>query len=126
MGRGMVSVHAEATDKYKVQHIRSTVSKLTPTSALLANGDTIDYDVAVVATGAATKAPLLGRGVPSDDGTKASRMASMKEHGDKLLNAKSVLIVGGGLIGTELAGDLAKYAKMKGKDGKVTVRYVGC
>lgn len=41
------------------------------------------------------------------------------------MNAKSVAIIGGGLIGSELAGDLAVYAKQAGKSPKITIIHSG-
>jgi NADH dehydrogenase FAD-containing subunit len=118
---------AQWAEDYKVRHIRSTVTKLTKQTAVLANGNSIEYDVAVVATGAGTKAPFLGRGLPAgeNDGSKASRLAQLKKYGMQFLNAESILICGGGLIGTELAGDLAAYAKKQGKTLQVTLVHSG-
>jgi len=112
----------EWVETYNVKHVRSTVTKISKTSATLANGDSVDYDVVVVATGADSPVPFLGRGLPRDDGTKASRLLSLKEHGAKMLSANSIAVVGGGLVGTELAGDIGAYARMQGKDIAVTVR----
>lgn len=110
----------------KVKHIRTTVTSLTVDSAVLANGDTVKFDVCVVATGATTLWPAMGRGptvVP--DGTIATRLKQAKDEGDLILNSGSVLIVGGGLIGTELAGDVAGYAKKAGKVVTVTLVHSG-
>jgi len=111
-----------------VKHVRSIVTKLTKTHAVLDNGDPIEYDVAVVASGADTKAPFLNRGLLTDgksNGTKLERLDQMKRYGDKYLNAKSVLICGGGLIGTELAGDIASYAAKAGRRVDVTLVHSG-
>jgi NADH dehydrogenase FAD-containing subunit len=100
-----------------VTHIRSTVTSLSQqaNTATLANGDVIEFTVCVIACGATTKWPALGRGLPSDceghDGTRGKRLEILAAQGKKLTTAKSVLIIGGGLIGTELAGDLAYYSK---------------
>jgi NADH dehydrogenase FAD-containing subunit len=115
----------EWVETYNVKHVRSTVTKISKTSATLANGDSVDYDVVVVATGADSPVPFLGRGLPRDDGTKASRLLSLKEHGAKMLSANSIAVVGGGLVGTELAGDIGAYARMQGKDIAVTLIHSG-
>lgn len=44
--------------------------------------------------------------------------------GERLLKAKHVVIIGGGLIGSELAGDLG-YAKKSQPDTKVTLIHSG-
>lgn len=110
-------------EKNKVQHVRSVVTKLTSTEATLQNGDTISFDVCVVATGADTRAQLLGRGLPTGDGTREARLKDMKDSGEALIKATKVVIVGGGLVGAELAGDVAAYSKQPGKS--VTIVHSG-
>lgn len=99
-----------------VKHIQSTVTELTKTRATLANGESIDFDVAVIATGAAyAKWPALGRGLVGASVTREERLAALKAEGEKYLRpGGSVLIVGGGLVGSELAGDLLAHARKKG------------
>lgn len=94
----------------KVTQIRSTVTALRTTSATLANGDTVAFDICVVASGATMAWDGLGRGttvVP--DGALTARKAMLKAEGEAVLGCKSVLIVGGGLVGAELAGDVAAF-----------------
>lgn len=103
--------------KHNVHHIMSIVTNLTLTEATV-NGKTVPFDVCVVAVGADSKWAGMGRGLHKNV-TREARLADMKLVGSKLLNAKNVLIVGGGLIGSELAGDVACYG---GKEGpKVTL-----
>jgi NADH dehydrogenase FAD-containing subunit len=95
-----------------VKHIRVLVKALNQDNVELENGDTIEFDVCVVATGAASKWLGLGRGPPqagSGDGTISERLRLAQKEGERILNAGSVLVVGGGLIGSELAGDIAGY-----------------
>jgi NADH dehydrogenase FAD-containing subunit len=109
-----------------VQHIKTVVTNLTSDQATLANGDTITFDVAVVATGAGCKWDACGRGPPaSGNETLQARKAILKAEGVKLVDAESVLICGGGLIGTELAGDVAYYKKEKNKPVNVTLVHSG-
>lgn len=111
-----------------VQVIRSTVTTLNANDATLADGTVIEFNVAVICTGAQTKFPALGRGPPSHQdregsGTRERRLAQLEREGKKFLEAKSVLVVGGGLIGLEFAADLASYAKKAGKSIKITLAH---
>mmetsp|Transcript_11405 Transcript_11405/g.23382 ORF Transcript_11405/g.23382 Transcript_11405/m.23382 type:complete len:568 (-) Transcript_11405:123-1826(-) len=45
--------------------------------------------------------------------TLSARLAQMKQEGDKILQARSVVIVGGGIVGCELAGDLMALKKLQ-------------
>ena len=110
-----------------VKLIKATVTSLSTDSATLSTGDVIEFNVCVIATGATTKWPALGRGLPSqaNDGSRARRLKVLEAEGKKLLNAESVLVVGGGLIGVETAGDLKWYSKAQGKNLKVTLVNAG-
>jgi apoptosis-inducing factor 2 len=104
-----------------VTHIQSTVSSLSPTKAVLANGQEITFSVCVVAVGATALWKGLGRGPTAvPDGSIATRKKLAAAEGAKVLSSKSVLIVGGGLIGTEVAGEIAARA---GK-GKIDITLV--
>jgi len=102
---------------------------LTDEKAVLEHGESIDFDVCVVATGATTQWPVLGRGPPqaygAKDDTIEGRLQKLKEEGKRILDAGTVLIVGGGLVGVEVAGDVAGYAKKAGKDIDVTLVHSG-
>lgn len=112
-------------EKHNVQHIRSVVAKLSKTEAILQNGATVPFDVCVVATGADSKARIIGRGLPTGNGNRDTRLNEMKQVGTKVLGAKNVVIVGGGLIGTELAGDIVTYSKQAGSPVSVTLVHSG-
>ena len=109
---------------HQVEFVQATVTKLTQTSCqakLLASGktQTIDFDVCVLATGASAPWQGLGRDLPTrpDAATAEYRLAALKKEGQRLSSAKSVVIVGGGMIGCELAGDLVEASK----EAKVTL-----
>lgn len=110
------------------------MTDLTKDAATLDNGETLPFHVCTVAAGASSSWPGLGRGPPpptgvvgaeEEAGTRECRLAAIRAEGDRILNAKSVLIVGGGLIGTELAGDVAGYARKAGKEIEVTLVHSG-
>jgi NADH dehydrogenase FAD-containing subunit len=106
-------------ESVNVTHIKTVVSNLTSEQATLANGETVTFDVAVVSTGSGYKWDACGRGPPAlGNESIQARKEVLKAEGVKLVDAKSVLIVGGGLIGTELAGDVAFYKKREGQAGE--------
>jgi apoptosis-inducing factor 2 len=124
--------------KHNVLHIMSTVVKLQVASqedgtitatannaATLANGNVIEFDVCVVATGAANPYAAWGRGPDHTTISRQERLLALKNHGKALLDANSVLIVGGGLIGTELAGDLAVFSRDAGNSTRVIIVHSG-
>lgn len=51
----------------------------------------------------------------------ATRRKYLRDSGEAILNAKSVLVIGGGPVGTEMAADIAAYAKRRGKAIRVTL-----
>ena len=112
-------------EKNNVNHIRDVVTKLDLKVATLKGGDVIGFDLCLVAIGADSEWAPLGRGLPDNDGSLAGRRQSMKEAGQKLIQAESVLVVGGGLIGCELAGDIAYYSKQAGTPTLVTIVHSG-
>lgn len=113
-------------EKNNVKHVQDVVTKLDLEAATLKGGDVVGFSLCVVATGAATKWAEMGRGIPMEGATtREGRIEAMKATGTKLIDAESVLVVGGGLIGCELAGDIAYYSTEAGKPTKVTVVHSG-
>lgn len=118
---------------YNVEFIQATVTQLTNSSCQAklmttpAQAKTIHFDVCVIATGANALWKGMGRDLPTtQDVAKAeSRLLAMKKEGERLMNARSVVIVGGGLIGSELAGDLASYSKKTAKSPRITLVHNG-
>lgn len=110
--------------KNQVEHKATTVTKLTKDEAFLADGTTVVFDACVVATGAHMQWALTGRG--TGEKSRASRLETLKTEGAKILKASSVLVVGGGLVGVEVAGDVKAHADKQGnKDIKVTLVHSG-
>lgn len=66
------------------------------TEVVTDRGEHIKFDFLVIATGSQCKAPL----------TRAGRLEEFVKENQKLQNAKSILIVGGGPVGVELAGEV--------------------
>jgi apoptosis-inducing factor 2 len=108
-----------------VTHLRALVVTMDCSQAQLDDGTVVPFNVAVVASGATTQWPGLGRGPPLGNGSRAGRLEELKIEGERLMNAGSILVVGGGLIGTELAGDLKGYASKAGRELKITLVHSG-
>ena len=121
VGKNSIIVLDRYCKEYNVEHIQATVTKLTKESITLDNNDndtttSLSFDVCVVATGATSDwEGGMGRSLPKakDEATPHYRLQQMKDEGQRLLNSKHIIIVGGGLIGTELAGEIANEVKKK-------------
>lgn len=121
---------------YKVEHLQATVTKLTKEACEIeylkdSRSETLSFDVCVVAAGASADWKAMGRSLPvtMEQATPESRLRDLKAEGERLLSAQHIVIIGGGLIGTELAGDIRGYAlKKKNTDRsqpRVTVVHSG-
>ena len=97
--------------EYSVSFICAKLISLSQTSATLDNNETISFDIAIVAVGSHTQTTILHPENPVSE-VKA-RCQDLYEEGEKLLSAKSILIIGGGGIGCDFAGDIATFASHK-------------
>ncbi|KAG2670664.1 hypothetical protein I3843_14G095100 [Carya illinoinensis] len=77
--------------------VTSTAIDITETQVLTAQGRLIPYDFLVVATGHANYVPK----------SRTERLDQYKAEYQKINSARSILIVGGGPTGVELAGEIA-------------------
>ncbi|KAL9554968.1 hypothetical protein MBANPS3_002570 [Mucor bainieri] len=68
------------------------------------NGEVIYFDYLVVATGSAYSSQLK-----STDTSSLYRMSGLEESYLELLKARKVLIIGGGLVGCELASEISQH-----------------
>lgn len=91
--------------------VMGEVVRLEGKVAVLAQGQKLAFDVLVLATG--TRYPRFPLAKPKDDVTLELRQESMLEETRRFQSAKSYLIVGGGLVGVELAGEIAAAAPGK-------------
>jgi NADH dehydrogenase FAD-containing subunit len=80
-------------------------------SARLADGRRIAFDTAIIATG--TKYPKFPMAKPLGQSTIALRDSHNEQEHGKFLASESFLVIGGGVVGVELAGELAAYAPGK-------------
>lgn len=100
----------------KCRHVRASLSQLSRIAATFDNGESMSYDVCLLATGSRCSYPILNKtrvipGSLSENEALSSRREELRKEGDSLKSAKSVLVVGGGAIGTEVAGDISGFAK---------------
>lgn len=101
------------------EFVQDVVDELTPTNAIFANGERLKFDIAVVATGSSY--PTFPIGKSQDSMTLADRNAEVASAHDKLGAAQNVLIIGGGIVGVELAGEIADHYP----DKSVTLAHAG-
>ncbi|KAG6630773.1 ferroptosis suppressor protein 1-like [Carya illinoinensis] len=80
-----------------VQIITSAATNITDKEVTTAEGNTVAYDYLVIATGHSESLPR----------SKAERLNEYRADFEKIESANSVLIVGGGPTGVELAGEIA-------------------
>ena len=129
--RALFSLHQFCQDN-DIHHVQQRVSQMHSHSAVLSNGNVLPFDVAFIAVGAKNHCAALGLNhlnhstydghtsgtsnaeyTPSSTDRMAERQRQMNQEGEKLIGASSVLLVGGGIVGCELAGDLAHYRKQR-------------
>lgn len=101
------------------EFIQSAVKRLTPNYAELDNGQTIHFQQAIIATGSSY--PSLPMAKSTSAMTITERNNEMQLNHQKLVNAKSVLIIGGGIVGVELAGEIISAFP----DKQITLSHIG-
>ena len=97
-------VRRPISDELGVPHIQAKLETLSGHTALLDDGQEIGFDYAILATGSTVRgfeSLKLAR-----ERTLEERAAEWRMHADLLLHAKDVIIVGGGPVGVELAGEI--------------------
>ncbi|XP_028808347.1 apoptosis-inducing factor homolog A-like [Neltuma alba] len=91
--------------------IVSSAIDITETEVLTADGQHVGYDYLVIATGHAEKFPT----------SRTERLHQYNADNEKIKSAQSILIIGGGPTGVELAGEIA----VDFPDKKVTLVHKG-
>ncbi|KAH7284588.1 hypothetical protein KP509_34G061300 [Ceratopteris richardii] len=81
----------------KARHILGFAEKASITEVVTSTGELLPYDFLVIATGSTHKGPS----------TKVERIQEIQSENKKLKEAKRTLIIGGGPVGVELAGEIA-------------------
>ncbi|CAM6041243.1 unnamed protein product [Sphagnum compactum] len=101
--------HSEYLKKAKL--VQSSAQSVSDSAVVTVSGDKIPYDFLVVCTGSTYTGPA----------TKAERIKEYQADNKKLEAADSVLIIGGGPVGVELAGEIVVDFPTK----KVTLLHSG-
>ena len=87
-----------------VRHARERAIGLQDKTLLLESGASLDFDYLVVATGTKFNTwPYLN----SSETNLAARQKETEKEGGELAKADSILIIGGGAVGVEFAGEIA-------------------
>lgn len=88
--------------------LHDTVVRLSSLNSLeLANGNKLDFDALVIATGSSYAAPI--KSCANERVFLASRGDVLASAYQTLSHSKQVLIVGGGIVGVELAAEVAEH-----------------
>lgn len=85
--------------------IQSKVVQLTQSTAQLVSGEVIKFNKVIIATGSRYPSFPVAKTLTATD--YQARNAELKQAHEKLKLANSVLIIGGGIVGVELAGEIA-------------------
>jgi len=103
----------------KSDFIQTSVDSLNDQVAELSNGDIIKFKRAIIASG--TRYPSMSVAKSNHALTLEKRNQEFVEQNNKLQDAASVLVIGGGVVGVELAGEIASAFP----DKKVTLSHGG-
>ncbi len=87
--------------------IRSCVKEVSKKQVILENGKKIKFDYLIIATGSSYSSPI------KDNVILASRANILRDYYEKLCKSKSILLIGGGLVGVELAAEISEKYKDK-------------
>lgn len=93
------------TDFLTGNFVQGRISELSETTATLENGDTFSFEQAVIATGSSY--PSFSVAKSNQALTLEARNEEMKNASEALAKSTSALIIGAGVVGVELAGDIA-------------------
>jgi len=106
-------------DFLKSEFVQTSVEQLEDEQALLANGDVIKFKCAIIASG--TNYPSMTVAKPQVALNLEQRNQEFASQNDALQAANSILVMGGGVVGVELAGEIA----FSFPDKKVTLSHSG-
>lgn len=98
--------HKEYLQNEKI--IIGLVKKIEDNTVILSNGKKIKYDYLVIASGSSYNSPIKEKNT-----FFANRLNHLLEANKKIVKSKTIAIVGGGIVGVELASELATHYKDK-------------
>lgn len=106
------TMRAPYTSLTQAKHLRFSAQQIVASEVVLEDGNRLPFDYAIVSTGSFTKgAPFIkGHETHSID----DRLKELAARSGQLADSKNLLIIGGGPIGVELAGEVAdRYSDKK-------------
>jgi len=92
------------TEFLKGTFIQAGVESMTRTQVWLDTGETIEFEQAIIATG--SRYPSLPEAKTHAGLSYSERNKEMQDAHDSLASAASVLVIGGGTVGVEFAGEI--------------------
>jgi apoptosis-inducing factor 2 len=96
----------------KAKFTQNSVKSISSAEIAFTDNSSIGYDILVIASGSNYKSFPIGK--PTEQRSLKDRNSFFKSENAKLLNAKSAVIIGGGPVGVELAGEIStKYPDKK-------------
>ncbi len=110
-------IHSEH-EKYlkRGKFLKGSVKKISEKSITLKDGKKVNFDYLVLASGSEYNAPIKAKDI-----LIAARGENLANYHFELRRAKEIIIVGGGLVGVELAAEIAENHP----DKKVTIIHSG-
>jgi len=93
-------LHQEYLKKVKI--VKGEAEEISP-KMVMANGKEYQYDFLIICSGSKYNTPIKEKNL-----IILSRIKGIKKHANALKKAKSVLVIGGGLVGVELAAEIAE------------------
>lgn len=114
----MLASYDDLCEKRDIVHVRRKAMKLSKTAVTLDNDEVINFDVCLIAVGA--QCPT--KGVDPSVTTMSDRRDELVKTGGQLL-AQNVVVIGGGALGVEVAGELARPLRDSGHN--VTLLHKG-
>ncbi|MEH6345736.1 MAG: FAD-dependent oxidoreductase [Bermanella sp.] len=94
-------------DFFNGSFLQASVIQLTREQLRLDTGAILNFDFVVIATGSSYPSFQIGKSADALDINQ--RHQQFKDENKKLVKAKEVLVIGGGPVGVELAGEIADY-----------------
>jgi len=95
------------TDFFNGRFLQASVREMSKTQIYTDSGELISFDYAVIATGSSYPSFQIGKS--SSALSLEQRNMHFEQENKKLVKANNIVIVGGGPVGVELAGEIADY-----------------
>ncbi len=92
----------------KARFIRGVVAEVTKKDVVLENKQHIPFDYLIICSGSTYNTPIKEHNI-----VMATRADMLRNYYEKLCRAESVTIIGGGIVGVELAAEIAERYKDK-------------